>query len=158
MFQDGPIDGVIFKRLQHFQDARGWLCELFRNDELAAEFLPAMAYISMTLPGVARGPHEHRDQADLFCFLGPSNFKLYTWDNRAGSATYRNRHAVVVGADNPQTVIVPPGVVHAYKNVGSEPGVVFNAPNRLYRGRGRTEPVDEIRHEHEANSIFELDW
>ena len=158
MFQDGPIEGVVFRSLKLYHDTRGWLCELFRLDEIAPEYLPVMAYISMTLPGVARGPHEHRDQADYFCFIGPSNFKLYMWDNRPGSPTFRHRQAAVVGIDNPQAVIVPVGVVHAYKNVGSEPGIVFNAPNRLYRGRGRTEPVDEIRHEHEEKTIFRMDW
>jgi hypothetical protein len=29
-----------------------------------------MAYISVTEPNVQRGPHEHVDQADLFCFIG----------------------------------------------------------------------------------------
>ena len=157
MFHDGPIDGVIFKPLRRYNDERGWLIELFRQDELNPKYFPAMAYISMTHPGVARGPHEHRDQADLFCFLGPSNFKLYLWDNRSDSPTYRNHRAVVVGAENPQAVIVPVGVVHAYKNVGAEPGIVFNCPNRLYRGPGRTEPVDEIRHEDEARREYLLD-
>jgi dTDP-4-dehydrorhamnose 3,5-epimerase len=158
MFQVGPIDGVLFRPLKHFHDQRGWLCELFRHDELDPKFHPVMAYISMTLPGVARGPHEHYDQADYFCFIGPSNFRLFMWDNREKSPTYRNRHAVVVGQDNPQAVVVPVGVVHAYKNVGSEPGIVFNAPNRLYRGPGRAEPVDEIRHEADETSAFQMDW
>jgi dTDP-4-dehydrorhamnose 3,5-epimerase len=156
MFRDGPIDGVIFKPLRRYNDDRGWLTELFRHDDVDPQFYPVMAYISMTLPSVARGPHEHRDQADYFCFIGPSNFKLYLWDNRPGSAMYRNRHAVVVGADNPQAVIVPVGIVHAYKNVGSEPGIVFNCPNRLYRGRGRAEAVDEIRHEQNERCEYEL--
>jgi dTDP-4-dehydrorhamnose 3,5-epimerase len=52
---------------------------------------------------------------------------------------------------------VPPGVVYAYKNVSSEPGLVFNCPNRLYKGPGRKEPVDEIRHEEEAGSVYVLD-
>jgi dTDP-4-dehydrorhamnose 3,5-epimerase len=157
MFKDGPIDGVILRPLRHFHDGRGWLCELFRHDELDSEFHPVMAYISMTLSGVARGPHEHRDQADYFCFLGPSNFKLTMWDNRPGSPTYRNRQSIVAGADNPQAVIVPIGVVHAYENVGKEPGIVFNAPNRLYKGPGRKEDVDEIRHEQDAKTIFTLE-
>ena len=45
-----------------------------------------MAYISMTEPGIARGPHEHAEQADCFCFLGPSNFTVYLWDRRPGSS------------------------------------------------------------------------
>jgi dTDP-4-dehydrorhamnose 3,5-epimerase len=157
MFKEGSIDGVIFRSLKHFHDQRGWLCELFRHDELDERFHPVMAYISMTLPGVARGPHEHYDQADYFCFLGPSNFKLFMWDNRSNSRTYMNRQAVVVGIDNPQAVVVPVGVVHAYKNVGNEPGIVFNAPNRLYRGIGRREEVDEIRHEADEKTAFRMD-
>ena len=88
----------------------------------------------MTEPGVARGPHEHVDQADYFCFIGPSNFKVYLWDNRPKSQTYRRKQIDVVGVDKPMMLIVPVGVVHAYHNVGNEPGVVFNCPNRLYKG------------------------
>ena len=156
-FHQGSIDGIIWKPLRKYQDGRGWLCELFRHDEIPAEFYPAMAYISMTEAGVARGPHEHADQADYFCFLGPSNFKMYLWDNRPNSATYLTRQVEVLGADNPLVLIVPPGVVHAYKNIGSEPGIVFNCPNRLYKGWNRAEPVDEIRHEEATDSLYRLD-
>ena len=171
-FRPGEIEGVVWRPLKKFHDPRGWLCELYRHDELAAEFLPVMAYVSMTEPGVARGPHEHVDQADLFCFLGPSNFKVYLWDARAGSPTFGRRQTDVVGADKPAALIVPAGVVHAYKNVGREPGIVFNGPNRLYKGWGRKgwmpakpagmggpagDGVDEIRHEDDAGSPFRLD-
>jgi dTDP-4-dehydrorhamnose 3,5-epimerase len=156
-FRSGEIAGVIWKPLKKFHDPRGWLCELFRHDELPAQFQPVMAYISVTEPGVARGPHEHEDQADFFCFIGPSNFKMYLWDNRKSSPTFDVYQADIVGADKPMGLVVPPGVVHAYKNVGKEPGLVFNAPNRLYKGRGRKEAVDEIRHEEAADSRFRLD-
>src|SRR5262249_45681843 len=112
-FHDGPIDGVIWRPLRKYHDARGWLCELFRHDELPAEFHPAMAYISEPEPGVARGPHEHVDQADCFCFLGPSNFKVFMWDARRGSPTCGARQTAVVGADNPMLLVIPAGVVHA---------------------------------------------
>jgi dTDP-4-dehydrorhamnose 3,5-epimerase len=156
-FHSGSIDGVIWRPLRRFHDARGWLCELFRHDELPAEFHPVMAYISATEPGIARGPHEHVDQADCFAFIGPSNFKMYLWDNRPQSPTYNAYQTDVVGADKPMLLIIPPGVVHAYKNVGAESGLVFNCPNRLYKGPGRKEPVDEIRHEEDKASRFRLD-
>jgi dTDP-4-dehydrorhamnose 3,5-epimerase len=156
-FHPGSIEGVLWKPLRRYHDGRGWLCELFRHDELPAEFHPVMAYISLTEPAVARGPHEHRDQADCFCFLGPSNFKVYLWDNRPASPTYRRQQTDTVGVDKPMLLVIPAGVVHAYKNVGREPGWVFNCPNRLYKGPGRTAPVDEIRHEDEATSPFRLD-
>jgi dTDP-4-dehydrorhamnose 3,5-epimerase len=156
-FHAGPIEGVIWMPLRKFHDERGWLCELFRNDELPELIHPAMAYISLTEVGIARGPHEHVDQTDLFCFLGPSSFKVYLWDVRQGSPTHGASQAEVVGVDRPMALVVPPGVVHAYRNVGQEPGLVFNCPNRLFKGTGRKEQVDEIRHEDKADSPFRLD-
>src|SRR5205809_508722 len=136
-FQVGEINDVVVRPVRRFNDSRGWLSELFRHDDLAQEFFPAMAYISSTRVGVTRGPHEHVDQADLFCFLGPSHFKLRMWDNRPDSATYRRMMTLIVGEDNPQAVIVPKGVVHAYQNIGETDGIVINCPNRLYMGEGR---------------------
>jgi dTDP-4-dehydrorhamnose 3,5-epimerase len=156
-FHAGSIEGVLWRPLRKYHDSRGWLCELFRHDELPAEFHPVMAYISATQPGVARGPHEHVDQADVFCFLGPSNFKVYLWDNRPSSPTRGAHYADVVGADKPMLVVIPAGVVHAYKNVGKEPGIVFNCPNRLYKGWNRKDPVDEIRHEDDSASRFRIE-
>ena len=156
-FRDGEIIGVVVRKLDKYLDSRGWLIELFREDELADEFRPAMAYISSTRPGVCRGPHEHRDQADFFCFLGPSNFKLRLWDNRAGSATFGCMSTLVVGQDSPASVLIPAGVVHGYKNIGEADGIVINCPNRLYRGVNRKDEVDEIRHEDVDLSLFQMD-
>lgn len=156
-FTKGKIQDVVVYPLKKFVDERGWLAELFRHDELAEEFYPQMAYISITEPNFQRGPHEHIDQADLFCFIGTGNFKLKMWDNRADSPTFRNVMTLFVGADNPQAVIVPKGVVHAYKNISlTEKGVVINCPNRLYMGEGKSEEIDEIRHEDDENTIFKL--
>jgi dTDP-4-dehydrorhamnose 3,5-epimerase len=156
-FKTGTIEGVIWRPLKKYHDARGWLCELFRDDDLPAEFNPVMAYISVTQPDISRGPHEHRDQADVFCFIGPGSFKVYLWDNRPKSATYQTRQTEEVGIDRPMLLVIPAGVAHAYKCVSSDPGTVFNCPNRLYKGPGRKEPVDEIRHEEDKNSPFHLD-
>ena len=127
-FRDGQIEGVVVRKLKKFTDERGWLAELFRLDDLDDEFHPAMTYISATKPGVTRGPHEHVDQADFFCFLGPSNFKLRLWDNRADSSSYRSVMTIFVGEEEPSSVLVPKGVVHAYQNVGPVDGIVINSP------------------------------
>jgi len=144
-------------QLPKFKDQRGWLVELFRDDELDTELFPAMAYISSTNPGVARGPHEHIDQADLFCFLGPSHFKLCMWDNGPESETFRIMMTLIVGAGDPQAGLVPKGVVHGYQNVGAVDGIVINLPNRLYKGAGCRDEVDEIRHEANPHAMFRMD-
>ncbi|MDP2877674.1 MAG: dTDP-4-dehydrorhamnose 3,5-epimerase family protein, partial [Holophaga sp.] len=100
-FKKGLIEGVKVTPLKKFVDERGWLAELFRHDEVAEEFHPVMSYISVTLPGVLRGPHEHVDQADLFAWVGPGDFKLTLWDNRKESPTYLNRMEVFLGINNP---------------------------------------------------------
>src|SRR6476620_6951054 len=146
-FVDADIKDVVVYKLKKFHDDRGWLAELFRHDELDAEFYPALSYISFTNPAVARGPHEHVDQADLFCFIGPSTFRMRMWDNRVDSPTFRCSMTMDVGVDNPMAVVVPKGVVHGYKNIGDTDGMVINCPNRLYMGEGKREPIDEIRHE-----------
>ncbi len=156
-FRSGQIKDVVIKDLSKYTDSRGWLTELYRSDEVPIEFLPAMCYLSSTEPGVARGPHEHRDQADYFCFLGPSMFRVTLWDNRKGSQTFGNKMVIEAGTEKPKAMIIPPGVVHAYQNIGTVPGWVIDLPNRLYAGEGRKEQVDEIRHENDPNTVFVLD-
>ena len=153
-FKKGQIKDVEIKTLTKFLDERGWLAELFRHDDLSNHVHPQMAYASLTLPGIARGPHAHADQTDLFCFIGPGNFKVFLWDNREDSETYGVQQIVFAGQDSPKSVLVPPGVVHGYKSLGPEPGLVFNAPNRLYGGYGKKGPVDEIRFEDDPDSPF----
>ena len=155
VFTRGAIDGVEVRKVRKFVDERGWLAEVWRTDE-AGKVVPTMCYASITRPGVTRGPHEHVDQTDWFCFLGPSNFLVCLWDNRPRSPSYGKAMRFVVGEDDPTVVIVPEGVVHGYKNVGTRDGLVTNLPNQLYMGAGKKQPIDEIRHEDEAESPFRM--
>lgn len=147
------IPGVVVVALKEHQDGRGRLMELVRDDELPPGMRPAMAYISWTKPGVTRGPHEHADQTDAFVFLDGS-YELFLWENRRGRPDARTK--IAGGVANPCLVIVPPGVVHAYRNVGEVDAFVLNFPDRLYAGWGRLQVVDEIRHEDDPLSRFTL--
>ena len=157
IFKGGDIAGVEIKKITRYSDERGWLLEVFRNDELKNEFHPVMTYVSLTNPGVARGPHEHAHQTDYFCFAGPSDFRIYLWDNRAGFPTEGNRMVFTAGESEPSTVIVPKGIVHAYINIGAGDGLVINCPNRLFKGQGRRDSVDEVRYEGDPNSPYRLE-
>jgi dTDP-4-dehydrorhamnose 3,5-epimerase len=156
-FKDGPIEEVQVRDLARHGDQRGWLMELFRADEIGSAITPVMSYVSSTAPGVVRGPHEHREQADFFCFLGPSNFRIHLWDNRKDSTTYGHRMVLEAGEDAPRSIMIPAGVVHAYKNIGAKHGWSINFPNRLYAGAGRRDTVDEIRHENDPTTPFRVD-
>lgn len=156
-FNSGLINDIIINDMVKNSDSRGWLIELFRKDQIDKAIFPQMSYISLTYPGITRGPHEHREQTDYFCFLGPSTFKLLLWDTRKVSSTYGNMMVLEIGESDPKIVIVPPGVVHAYKNIGEVPGLVINLPNKLYAGWDKLETVDEIRYEGDLNSPFKVD-
>ena len=148
------IPGVKIVPLSKYADSRGWLTELFRDDELPDGFEPSMGYMSVTHAGVARGPHEHADQTDCFAFLS-GQFELVLWENRPGNPEMKA--SIMVGENNPVVAFVPPGVVHAYRNVGPTDAFVLNFPDRLYAGWGKKEPVEEIRHEGDPSSPFQLD-
>ena len=149
------IEGVIIKKLEKFADERGWLAEIFRNDEIKCQ--PVMSYVSLTKPGVVRGPHEHKYQSDFFVFAGPGIFKLYLWDNRKESKTFGQNEIFEAGENNPVAVLVPPGVVHGYKCISTEPAYSINLPDKLYKGEGKKEEVDEIRWESDSASSFKID-
>lgn len=153
-WEKGIIDGVIIKPLRLFADSRGWLAETHRSDDLPAGFTPAMSYISVTHPGEMRGPHEHIAQTDLFCFSGPGTFMVRLWDNRKKSATAGKTMTLLAGADEPKTILIPPGIVHAYKNVSDVDAFYVNYPDKLYAGKNKKEPVDEIRHEEDDPQVY----
>lgn len=148
------INGVIIKKIEKYVDNRGWLAEIFRRDEL--DFDMAMAYVSLTEPGIIRGPHEHKEQSDCFVFLGPGSFRLHLWDRRDSSATNGESLEIEVGQDNPTLVIVPPGVVHGYKCISDIPALSINLPDKLYKGDGKKEEVDEIRWEKMEDSPYKI--
>lgn len=149
------LDGVIVKKIEKYDDDRGWLAEIFRQDEI--DYKPAMAYVSITKPGVIRGPHEHKFQSDGFVFIGPGNFELYLWDRREDSETKDKHEKFIVGEESPCLVIVPPGVVHGYKCVSDCEATCINLPDKLYKGVNKEDPeVDEIRWEIREDSPYKI--
>ncbi len=155
VFKRGEISGVKIEALVKHVDERGFLIETFRLDTLPDDLKPQMSYVSYTEPGVARGPHEHIKQTDIFAFIGPGNFRIQLWDNREKSKTYDNSIIFFGGEDNTILVVVPPGVVHGYKNISKTiRGMVLNYPDRLFKGRGKKEAVDEVRHEDAEDEFY----
>ena len=138
------IDGVSAKLLTKNEDKRGWLLEVWRSDDVDIPVMPAMSYISCTKPDTVRGPHEHVEQTDIFVFL-TGEWAVRLWDDRVGSKTYGVERTILVS--KPTTVVVPPGVIHAYANIGQDDGLVINLPVKLYCGKLKKQTPDELRHE-----------
>ncbi len=150
------LPGVRVEALPVFKDDRGSLYELYREDDMPESFKPVMACASWSHPGVARGPHQHVMQDDYFNFAGPSNFTVYLWDDRPGAAGASVGWYVPTGEQAPARIYVPRGVVHAYHNTGPAMGLVLTVTSLLFKGMGRRDPVDEIRHELNPASPYRL--
>ena len=76
-FRDGEIKGVIIRKLVKTGDSRGWLAELFREDELEGVLRPWKHLLPIPVSLVT---HEHRKHADLFCFK-VLPIQLRMWDS-----------------------------------------------------------------------------
>ncbi len=150
------LPGVRLEALPIYGDPRGSLHELFREDEIPLGFQPLMACSSWSKPGVARGPHQHVGQDDYFTFAGPSDFTVFLWDDRPGGAGATRGWRIATGARAPSRLYVPRGVVHGYRNDGQTDGLVVTVTNLLFRGKGRRDPVDEIRHELNPQSPYKI--
>ena len=105
-----PIDGVEIWRPQVHGDDRGRFVEVFRAAALPEPM--AQSNHSRSAPGVLRGLHYHRDQADLW-YLVAGRAQVGLADLRAGEGVPVT-HSFVLDGDTPTAVYVPPGVAHGY--------------------------------------------
>lgn len=156
IFEIPGLPGVRVEALPVFKDSRGSLHELFRVDEIPDGFQPLMACSSWSHPGLSRGPHQHVGQDDYFTFAGPSDFTVYLWDDRPGAAGAAKGWLLHTGEPAPSRIHVPRGVVHAYQNTGKTSGLVVTVTSLLFKGAGRRDPVDEIRHELNPHSAYKI--
>ncbi len=59
-----------------------------------------------------------------------------------------------VGKNNKISILIPAGVVHAYRSISKNGSFSINLPNKLYAGKHKKEKIDEIRYEDESDSRF----
>ncbi len=87
-----------------------------------------------------RAWHHHRLQTDAFvCVRGMIEVPLY--DARDDSRTRGELQEFFLGDQHRIMLFIPPGVMHGYKVIGSEPAYLLNFPTEPYN---RVKP-DEYR-------------
>ena len=145
------IQGVQVKQLKPIPDERGMVMEILRSDdELFAKF--GQVYLSVVYPGVVKGWHFHKVQTDYFAIV-KGMAKVVLYDPRDGSPTRGEVQELFIGEQNPVLLVIPPGVIHGMKGVGTEPAYMINCPTELYR----YEQPDEFRRPPDDPSI-PYDW
>ena len=127
----GQIAGVKVKPLVRHPDDRGFFEEILRDDDdLLRRF--GQASLSMSYPGVIKAFHYHERQDDLWFFpVGSAQVVLY--DGRSASPTKGVTQVLYPGEDNPLLIVIPVGVVHGYRVLGSKPLMIVYFTTESYQ-------------------------
>jgi dTDP-4-dehydrorhamnose 3,5-epimerase len=145
------IKDVIIKKLQGHADERGCLTEILRcDDDVFKRF--GQIYVSLNYPGVIRAWHYHKKQDDFWAVL-KGMVKVVLYDAREDSPTHGEVQEVFLGEQNMSLLIIPIGVMHGYKTIGTEPSLLVNMPTEPYIA---SEP-DEYRLPYNTDEI-PYDW
>lgn len=124
------IEDVRLRQLVRHVDERGSLTEILRSDWPEFQRF-GQATVTVNYPGVIRAWHWHMRQSDLFVVVS-GMVKLPLYDARAASPTHLEVNEFFLGEDNFAALLVPPGVYHGYKTIGTKPALILNFPDQLY--------------------------
>jgi dTDP-4-dehydrorhamnose 3,5-epimerase len=147
------IDGVQVLPFSLWPDDRGYFLEVARFGRgLAATFPPESTQISaaLTYPGAIKAFHFHKLQTDLWSVV-QGMFQVALADLRPESPTFGVKNTFYVGQMRPWQILIPPGVGHGYKVIGTQPAMLVYLTDHFYN------PEDEGRIEHNHPGI-NYDW
>lgn len=147
------IAGVRLEPFSLWADDRGYFLEVARSGQgLAAQFPKETTQVSAAVgyPGTIKAFHFHRHQTDLWVPVR-GMIQVALVDLRRGSATFGRRNTFYVGALRPWRILIPPGVGHGYKVLGTEPAILVYVTDRFYN------PEDEGRIPYNQAGIA-YDW
>ncbi len=145
------IDGVRTKQLTTHPDDRGYFREIVRDDDgLLSKF--GQSSVTVTYPGVIKAFHWHERQDDLWYVVG-GMAQVVLYDRRSNSTTRGQTDVLYLGDNNPTLVVIPRGVAHGYRVLGSQPVTLVYFTTEAYR----PEAPDEQRLSYDDPTIG-FDW
>lgn len=152
---DSPhlIAGVKIAPFPIWPDDRGYFLEVLRvGNGIAGDFPVESTQVSAALgyPGTIKAFHYHQEQTDYWVpTMGMLQVALV--DLRKSSPTFGVKNTIYVGQMRPWQILIPPGVGHGYKVIGTNPAMLVYVTNRFYN------PKDEGRIPHNEAGI-QYDW
>jgi len=136
-----------------FPDDRGYFLEVQRIGlGLNAAFPSETTQISaaVNFPGTIKAFHYHLHQTDCWTPV-KGMFQAALVDLRLNSPTFGKRNTIYVGSLRPWHLLIPPGVAHGYKVIGSDEALLVYLTDRFYN------PRDEGRIPYDDPSVA-YDW
>jgi len=125
------LHGVVVRDLVTHVDDRGTVCELYDPRWGVSPAEMVFAYMFTIRPGQAKGWGMHREHEDRYAFLD-GELELVLFDGREDSPTARQESRLFLSDLRRQLVVIPRGVWHAERNVGSRDVRVVNFPTIPY--------------------------
>ena len=147
------LHGVRVEPIAVWPDDRGHFLEVQRIGQgLAGGFPPGSTQISatVTFPGVVKAFHYHNRQFDCWTVV-EGMLQVALADLRRESPTFGQRNTLYIGDKRPWQVLIPPGVAHGYKVIGTESAVLVYVTSRFY------DPSDECRIAFDDDGV-NYDW
>lgn len=135
------IAGVEIEQHPLWPDDRGYFLEVARmNQGAVAGFNQEQTQVSAALsyPGTIKAFHFHEYQSDFWVPVS-GMFQVVLVDFRRNSQTFGQRNTLYVGQLRPWQILIPPGVGHGYKVLGTEPATLVYLTSQTYN------PKDEGR-------------
>lgn len=147
------IAGVRVQPYPVWPDDRGYFLEVARLGQGFTEHFPresTQVSSALSYPGTIKAFHFHRRQTD--CWVPVQGMlQVALVDLRPGSATFGARNTFYVGVHRRWQLLVPPGIGHGYKVIGTDPALLIYLTDRLY------DPQDEGRIPYDDPKI-QYDW
>ena len=138
---DQLIDGVRAVPFTLWPDDRGYFLEVARLGQGPVEdfaFDTTQISAALSYPGTIKAFHFHGRQSDFWAPV-KGMLQVVLVDLRKDSATFGIRNTLYLGTLRPWQLLIPPGVAHGYKVIGSEPAMLVYITDRHY------DPSDEGR-------------
>jgi dTDP-4-dehydrorhamnose 3,5-epimerase-like enzyme len=121
-----------FESVKTHRDARGSVFEPLDDTELAAQ---RNVHVVLTEPREVRGNHVHESATEITTVVGPCLVRLKEAD------AIRD---VEVPAGETWRFIIPPGVVHAYRNTGDAVMVLVSFSTNVHDPKGSDTRREQI--------------
>lgn len=123
------IEGVRILELKRHADDGGSMTELARlvdgHPEALADFTVRQVNYSEMAPGALKAFHLHQRQTDVWYVPPSDRLLIVLLDVRKRSRTEGTRMRVMLGNGSSRLLVIPPGVAHGARNLGTETGRII---------------------------------
>ena len=147
------IAGVLIYPYTAWPDDRGYFLEVARIGQgLTQNFPKETTQISAALsyPGTIKAFHFHRYQTDCWVPI-EGMLQVALVDLRKDSPSFGARNTLYLGTLRRWQMLIPPGIAHGYKVIGTEPAILVYLTDRFY------DPKDEGRIPYN-DPLIQYDW